>query len=579
MSRRITRLALAALLAFPAAAQAQSLTLDGDPLNVTADGRGRLQVVYEGATTPEFATDGQARALAGFNLGLYDFAGNPGPVRGFLGPGQGHSSSGEFTNVTPPALTVLPDGRTRLRSVYQVSSSDAPCCIPSAYSAQITEDLLYRNGDDFVTAQYLVRNTATSPPAQVSFRATVSGDLLHNGETAGLGFLGGSPRFAGGLVHALGAAGGLIESTAWQGFEVNGVSPLFGKVRTPGGPGVTGGLNPGPFDDAVGAQWERRGANALPGGGPPSSEVLFEVVWRFPRFNAMTLTPEAGAAVVGDTHNVTVGTDTGGSAGLADQIVHWRTSGANADASGSVTTGPDGSATIPLTADVAGSDTLETFLDVNGNGTVQPNEPIRSATVDWTLPPPERGESFNAAVVEGTVLVAERRPRSGGARSAGLGEFRPLENPEQLRMGSVLDTSDGKMEMTSASNASGTRTQSGKFSGGQMVVRQKEGSSLTELTLRGGDFGRCKSSKRGTPTASVARRTIRRLRGNARGRFRTKGRHSSATVRGTVWTVKETCAGTLTKVKTGSVRVRDFNKSRRVVLRKGKKYLARPSRR
>ena len=69
--------------------------------------------------------------------------------------------------------------------------------------------------------------------------------------------------------------------------------------------------------------------------------------------------------------------------------------------------------------------------------------------------------------------------------------------------------------------------------------------------------------------------TIRKLKGNADGRFRTRGRHSSATVRGTIWTVSDRCDGTLTKVKRGKVAVRDFRRGRTIVLRAGKSYLAR----
>jgi hypothetical protein len=68
---------------------------------------------------------------------------------------------------------------------------------------------------------------------------------------------------------------------------------------------------------------------------------------------------------------------------------------------------------------------------------------------------------------------------------------------------------------------------------------------------------------------------IRRLRGNTRGRFRTRGRHSAATVRGTIWTVEDRCDGTLTKVRRGRVAVRDFRLRKTIVVRAGKSYLAR----
>ena len=72
----------------------------------------------------------------------------------------------------------------------------------------------------------------------------------------------------------------------------------------------------------------------------------------------------------------------------------------------------------------------------------------------------------------------------------------------------------------------------------------------------------------------LSRRTIRRLRGRAKGRYRTRGRRSAATVRGTKWTVADRCDGTLTKVKRGKVAVRDFRKKKTIVLRRGKSYLA-----
>jgi hypothetical protein len=65
------------------------------------------------------------------------------------------------------------------------------------------------------------------------------------------------------------------------------------------------------------------------------------------------------------------------------------------------------------------------------------------------------------------------------------------------------------------------------------------------------------------------------MRANARGRFRTRGRYSAATVRGTIWNTIDRCDGTLTKVKRGVVVVRDFRKRRNITVRAGKSYLAR----
>ena len=80
------------------------------------------------------------------------------------------------------------------------------------------------------------------------------------------------------------------------------------------------------------------------------------------------------------------------------------------------------------------------------------------------------------------------------------------------------------------------------------------------------------------PRRRLSRRKIRRLRGSGKGRFRTRGRYSSATVRGTVWTVTDRCDGTLTKVTRGVVAVRDFRRKKTVRLRAGRSYLAKARR-
>ena len=109
--------------------------------------------------------------------------------------------------------------------------------------------------------------------------------------------------------------------------------------------------------------------------------------------------------------------------------------------------------------------------------------------------------------------------------------------------------------------------------------RKRSLKGLTDLILKGGSFSRCRSVGKGKPSAAgVSRRTIRRLRANARGRFRTGGRNSSATVRGTIWDIADRCDGTLTKVRRGSVVVRDFRRKRNIVVRAGKSYLARAPR-
>ena len=116
------------------------------------------------------------------------------------------------------------------------------------------------------------------------------------------------------------------------------------------------------------------------------------------------------------------------------------------------------------------------------------------------------------------------------------------------------------------SNAAGA-TQSALFFQGAFVITQTGGSKpVTELALSGK-----LSLPEGQEGEHVREeKKVRRLWGDGKGRFRTKGRHGAATVRGTKWLTQDTCSGTLVRVKRGTVTVRDFAKKKTVVVKKGK---------
>jgi concanavalin A-like lectin/glucanase superfamily protein len=198
------------------------------------------------------------------------------------------------------------------------------------------------------------------------------------------------------------------------------------------------------------------------------------------------------------------------------------------------------------------------------------------------LPPPEIGQEVNVQASSGQVLVAvpSGAARAAGARASQKGlKFVPLAQARQVPVGSFLDTTHGSVDMVSATG-SGARTQSGKFSAGLFQVlqaRARRAKGLTDLRLKGSSFKRC-GARGARAGAALSRRTIRRLRARANGRFRTTGRNSSATVRGTVWTMEDRCDGTLTRVKRGKVVVRDLRRKRNITLTTGKSYLARAPR-
>ena len=84
--------------------------------------------------------------------------------------------------------------------------------------------------------------------------------------------------------------------------------------------------------------------------------------------------------------------------------------------------------------------------------------------------------------------------------------------------------------------------------------------------------------RRARRSAAAKKVKTRKLWGKGKGAFRTSGKYSAATVRGTTWLVQDTCTSTLTRVTEGVVTVRDNVKKKNVVVRAGKRYTAKPKR-
>jgi streptogramin lyase len=214
-------------------------------------------------------------------------------------------------------------------------------------------------------------------------------------------------------------------------------------------------------------------------------------------------------------------------------------------------------------------------VKVDGTSVVSEAAPASAAPVDAPaseLPPavaPVLGESVAVAPVTGGVRV-----KLPGARS-----YVPLVAGASIPVGSLVDTRSGTVRLRSARDRAGA-TQKGTFWGAIFQVRQpRRGRGMTSLVLRGGRFTGCPSGL--ARAATIARdggrrRVVRRLWGRDRnGRFRTHGRDSVATVRGTEWTTIDRCDGTLTRVREGEVLVRDLRRKRSVLLGAGRSYLAR----
>jgi len=176
------------------------------------------------------------------------------------------------------------------------------------------------------------------------------------------------------------------------------------------------------------------------------------------------------------------------------------------------------------------------------------------------LPPPTPGETVNASRSRGTVRV----------KLPGSDEFFVLQDGQQLPMGTTFDTTRGRVNLVSAASNVPGQTQKAWFYQGVFKVKQSKGRKpLTTVSMTG--KLQCGGKK---ANAAAAKKRKRRLWGNGKGRFRTKGKHSAATVVGTIWYVEDRCNGTLTRVKKGKVRVRDFKRRKTIIVRAGHKYFA-----
>jgi hypothetical protein len=186
-----------------------------------------------------------------------------------------------------------------------------------------------------------------------------------------------------------------------------------------------------------------------------------------------------------------------------------------------------------------------------------------------------------AAPVVGRAVVVAPSRGTVRVRRPGSKRFRALDDAAPVPVGSVLDTRAGRVELVSAVDAAG-RLQLGTFWGAKFQVRQaRRGRGTVELRLRGGDFAACRTTAtRGLATIARKRRApVRSLWATDRhGRYRTHGQSSAATARGTAWLTRDRCDGTLTRVTTGSVSVRDHVRHRSVVVAAGHAYLARARR-
>jgi hypothetical protein len=159
---------------------------------------------------------------------------------------------------------------------------------------------------------------------------------------------------------------------------------------------------------------------------------------------------------------------------------------------------------------------------------------------------PELRRTVVVERVSGRVLLKQPSQRS----------FVVLRGRREVPLGTTVKATEGRVRLIVARNLRGA-TFRAEFFRGQFLVKDSAGSPpLTTLVLSGSSYRKVCGKARASSRADGGR--VRRLWGDGKGRFQTRGRYSAATVRGTRWLTEDRCDGTLTRVRRGVVEVEDF---------------------
>ena len=223
----------------------------------------------------------------------------------------------------------------------------------------------------------------------------------------------------------------------------------------------------------------------------------------------------------------------------------------------------------------AGARTQHGGSSAGGGGGTTASAPVTptNAIVPLAIAPPVLGQSVDATPIAGIVLV----------RLPGQKDFTPLAAGANLPMGTEYDTTKGTVTLDFVNGVADPH--SADVSKGLFQTQQgtATGSALN-LNLTGKlsgcpRAGRASASAVPSALAAKAKKSSRQVKTKANGPVKTKGRYGAATVRGTAWTIKDTCSrssrvrsGTLVSVTEGTVAVSDQVKHKTVLVKAGKRY-------
>lgn len=383
-------------------------------------------------------------------------------------------------------------------------------------------------------------------------------------------------------------ASGFPGAAMWQNGPVNSAESV--ATTSTGGAVVAGRAGTGNASQLQMAWLTPAGTADAAGGGIAARPIPLS-----PADPLAPGTPPVGLALTPGDGTVVAGTGPNGSPIVARFL-------GNAAPSATLAAAAQTSAGTPVTVDAAGStdpegEPLRFAFDLDGNGTyefdgggnplalrsfpapgtytvgVRVTDPrggtataarsIAVAAAPQPAPEPVLGQQGVARPVRGIVRI----------RLPGTKKFIRLTDLAALPNGTEIDARKGRVLLTVLHDASG-RLDGARFYAGRFFFKQGKGATpLTTLKLSGGSFAACRATagRRASVLAAVSRvqtgrkrkKPVRKLWGDGRGRFRTRGKWGAATVRGTKWLTQDRCDGTRVEVERGKVDVQDLVRPRR----------------
>jgi HYR domain len=238
-------------------------------------------------------------------------------------------------------------------------------------------------------------------------------------------------------------------------------------------------------------------------------------------------------------------------------------------ASGSIF--PIGKTKVTCTAkDSSGNQTSKSFhitvAALQEGGGSPPPPPVAPPTPPPPLPPAIPAGSVNAKPIAGKTEPKVKLP--------GSNQYVPLSQAKQLPPGTTVNVSgNAAIQLSDANNHQmAFFGVADKVPSVFTIAGKSQG--IVQLVLSGGNFSSCGHRTLSSVGAAKKKKPVRRLWGSGKGKFTTKGKFASATVRGTEWLVADYCNGTLVSVRKGLVSVRDTVQKKTKLVPAGHSYFA-----